>query len=103
MSKRTELLRKIRDILKRNGDKTLREIIRAINPVIGGWVSYFRIGNSTSTFGYIRNNISYKLMLFARKRKEGLGRKKWSKEILYSMGLFNNYHIEYYKKATFCP
>ena len=101
--KRKEFLRKIRDTIKQNRYKTLSDVIKVINPVIAGWVNYFRIGNSRSTFRYIKDNISYKLRLFVRKRREGLGKGKWSNKILYNMGLFNNYNIEYYKKVTLCP
>jgi RNA-directed DNA polymerase len=54
MKKHKEIGRKVKAALKPNRDKPLKEVIQSANPVIRGWVNYFRIGNSNSTlsFGY---------------------------------------------------
>ena len=104
MSKRSELLRKVRIILKKNWNKSLCEVIAEINLVIRGWVNYFKIGNSTSTLRYIKDNIILKLRLFERKKRKekGFGWKKWSNGMFYRMGLFGNYNVERYAKVNSC-
>jgi RNA-directed DNA polymerase len=54
MKKRKEVGRRVKAVLKAHHDKPLEEVIHAVNAVIRGWVNYFRIGNSNSTFYTIK-------------------------------------------------
>jgi RNA-directed DNA polymerase len=104
MKKRKEIGIKVRAVLKFHRDKPLKEVIQAVNAVIRGWVNYFRIGNSNSTFYKVRYFIEKKVRRFVAKRKglKGFGWKRWSKEEIYQKwGLYNDYRICYlYPKAT---
>ena len=76
----------------------LKEVIQAVNEVIRGWVNYFRIGNSNSTFDKVRYDIERKVRRFVMKRKKlkGFGWKRWSREEIYQKwGLYNDYRIRY--------
>ena len=42
MKKRTELLRKLKGIFRRSVSQPLRGVIDQINPILRGWVNYFR-------------------------------------------------------------
>lgn len=104
MKKRKEIGQKVRAVLRARRDKPLKEVIQAVNAVVRGWVNYFRIGNSNSTFYKVRYFIEKKVRRFVAKRKglKGFGWKRWSREEIYQKwGLYNEYHIRYlYPKAT---
>jgi len=72
--------------------------------VLRGWVNYFRIGISSSTFYKVRYFIERKVRRFVMKRKglKGFGWKRWSREEIYGKwGLYNDYQIRYlYPKAA---
>jgi len=97
---RKKLLDKLRDLFKRYKSQPVAPIVEKANPIIRGWVNYFRIGNSSRVFGYIDVWVDKKLrrhLMRARKRK-GFGWKRWSREKLLNMtGIYTDYHIEYYR------
>jgi len=102
--KRIEVGRKVKAVLKANWNEPLKEVIQAVNAVIRGWVNYFRIGNSNSTFNKVRNDIEKKVRKFVMRRKKlkGFGWKRWSREEIYQKwGLYRDYRIRYiYLKAA---
>ena len=104
MKKRKEIGKKVKAVLKAHHDQPLREVIQAVNTVIRGWVNYFRVGNSNSTFDKVRYYIEKKVRRFVLKRKglKGFGWKRWSREDIYKKwGLYNDYQIRYlYPKAA---
>jgi RNA-directed DNA polymerase len=93
-----EIGRKVKAVLKAHHDKPLEEVIQAVNAVVRGWVNYFRIGNSSSTFDKVKHFIEKKVRRFVMKRKgwKGFGWKRWSREEIYGKwGLYNDYQIRY--------
>lgn len=99
MKKRTELLRKIKRVLASNRHRTVEDVVKMINPIIRGWVNYFRVGNSARTFGYVKNHIEKKVRRFAMRARlrKGFGWKRWSRETIYGRwGLYNDYQIRYW-------
>jgi len=102
--KRQEIGKKIKAALKANWNKPLKEVIQTVNAIIRGWVNYFRIGNSNSTFNKVRDYIEMKVRKFVMRRKKlkGFGWKMWSREEIYGKwGLYNDYRIRYvYPKAN---
>jgi RNA-directed DNA polymerase len=104
MKKRKEIGRKVRAVLKIHRSRPLEEVIQAVNVVVRGWVNYFRIGNSNSTFYKVRYFIEKKVRRFVAKRKglKGFGWKRWSREEIYEKwGLYQDYRIRYlYPKAV---
>lgn len=104
MQARTVLLRKLKEIFHKHLSQPLDRVIYRINPILRGWVNYFRIGNSSRCFGYVKDWVEKKVrrhLMKARKRK-GFGWKRWSRGELYQMGLYKDYQIRYYSplKAT---
>ena len=101
-----EIGKRVRAVLKANWNKPLKEVIQAVNAVIRGWVNYFRIGNSNSTFCKVSNYTEKKVRRFVMKRKKrkGFGWKRWSREVIYQeWGLYNDYRIQYlHPKAAPC-
>jgi RNA-directed DNA polymerase len=55
MTTRTKLLRKIKEVFRRHQSQPLDRIIRQVNPILRGWTNYFRVGNSSKCFGYIKD------------------------------------------------
>jgi len=97
--KRTQLLRKLSEVIYRFRSQPVRHVISAINPILRGWCNYFRIGHSSRCFCYIRWWVEKKVrqhMQKARKRK-GFGWERWSTAYIYStLGLYNDYKVRYY-------
>jgi RNA-directed DNA polymerase len=75
-------------------------VIERINPILQGWVNYFRVGHSSRCFAMIQDWVEKKIrrhLMRARKCK-GFGWKRWSREWLHNvLGLFNGYRIRYYE------
>lgn len=96
MRKRTELLRKLKDIFRRFCSQPVTRVVELINPILRGWVNYFRHGHSSRCFTYVRQWVEKKIrrhLMRARKRR-GFGWKRWStKRLLSSLGLFDDYRI----------
>ena len=42
-----DLLRKLKEVFRQHRSHHVRQVIDEINPILRGWVSYFRIGNSS--------------------------------------------------------
>ena len=95
---RTKLTRKVKEICRNNRSQPVGQMIAQINPVVRGWVNYFRVGHSSHTFGNVRSWVERKVrrhMMRARKRK-GFGWKRWSSRWIYeALGLYNDYKVRY--------
>lgn len=90
---------KIREIIKRGGSTSSKEIVSQINTVLTGWVNYFRVGNSSKAFSEIRDYAEMKVrtLLTRRKRrkKRSVGWRRWSNEYLYGvLGLYWDWKIQ---------
>jgi RNA-directed DNA polymerase len=98
MKKRTALLRKLKEIFRQSVSQPVRRVIGLINPILRGWVNYFRVGNSSGCFSSIKLWVEKKVrrhLLRARGRK-GFGWKRWSTQWIYdTLGLFNDYRVVY--------
>jgi RNA-directed DNA polymerase len=100
MKARTALLRELKDVFRRYQSQPVDRVIYLINPILRGWVNYFRVGNSSECFGYIKDWVEKKIrrhLMYARKRR-GFGWNRWSRDLLYdTLGVFNDYGVRYYK------
>ncbi|MBA3814768.1 MAG: group II intron reverse transcriptase/maturase [Alphaproteobacteria bacterium] len=106
MKARTALTRKIKDIFKRTRSQPIKGVIEEINPILRGWTNYFRIGNSSHSFGYIQNWVEKKIRrhLMRSCKRKGFGWKRWSSQWIYaSLGLFKDYQIRYHQLAKVSP
>lgn len=95
MSSRTKLLQQLKDIFRRYNSQPISRVINLINPILRGWVNYFRIGHSSKYFGYVKDWVQKKIRRFlmrARKRK-GFGWKRWSRDWINTLGVFNAYYV----------
>lgn len=87
MQARVNVMAKIKDVFKRHESQPLSRVRDLINPILRGWVQYFRIGNSSKTFGYIKDWLTKKIRrhLMKAKGKQGFGWKQWSTKDLYAI------------------
>lgn len=93
-----EIGRRVKTVLKTNCAMPLNEVIQSVNIVVRGWVNYFRIGNSSSTFNKVKDDIEKKVRKFVmrRQKRKGYGWKRWSRADIYQKwGLYNDYRIRY--------
>ena len=100
MKARTALLQKLKDVFRRHQSQPVDRVIYLINPILRGWVNYFRVGNSSECFGYIKDSVEKKIrrhLMHARKRR-GFGWNRWSRAWFYeTLGLYNDYGVRYHR------
>jgi group II intron reverse transcriptase/maturase len=106
LKKRTALFERLREIFRQHISWPVETVIAKINPVLRGWVNYFRVGHSSICFGVVKRWVEEKVrrhLMRARGRK-GFGWKRWSSEWLYGqLGLFNNYQLRRCSGAKVAP
>ena len=94
--KRVALFTKLREVFRRQVSQPVRGVIAEINPILRGWVNYFRIGNSSQCFSMIKRWVERKIrrhMMGARHRL-GMGWKRWSTQWIHGrLGVFNDYRL----------
>jgi RNA-directed DNA polymerase len=94
VKKRTELLRKLRDVFRSHRSQPASRVIREINPILRGWVNYFAHGHASRCFSYVRDWVEKKVRrhLARNSKRSGFGWKRWSRRWLYThLGLFGAY------------
>ena len=96
LKKRTALFAKLREIFRQHVSQPVEKVIEMINPILRGWMNYFRIGHSGRCFSKVRDWVEKKIrrhLMRARLRK-GKGWKRWSSEWIYRvLGLYNDYRL----------
>jgi RNA-directed DNA polymerase len=106
LKKRTALFEKLREIFRQHVSWPVEIVIAKINPILRGWVNYFRVGHSSSCFYMVKRWVEKKVrqhLMRARGRK-GFGWKRWSSEWLYErLGLFNEYQLRRWPGAKVAP
>src|ERR1700687_907752 len=106
LKKRTALFEKLREVFRQLVSWPVETVIARINPILRGWVNYFRVGHSSICFGVVKRWVEEKVrrhLMRARGRK-GFGWTRWSSEWLYDrLGLFNNYQLVRWSGAKVAP
>ena len=102
LKKRTALFENLREIFRQHVSWPVEKVIGKINPILRGWVNYFRVGHSSICFYMVKRWVEKKVrqhLMRARGRK-GFGWKRWSSEWLYErLGLFNDYRLRRWSGA----
>jgi RNA-directed DNA polymerase len=102
LKKRTALVRKLQEVFRRWRSQPVRRVIAEINPILRGWVNYFRVGNAARCFSIVRSWVERKVrrhMTRARGQR-GFGWKRWSRVWLHTtLGLFADYRVRYWGRA----
>jgi len=55
LTQRTALLEKLKEIFRHYDSQPVGRVITEINPILRGWVQYFRIGHAARCFAYVTN------------------------------------------------
>jgi RNA-directed DNA polymerase len=100
LKKRTALFGKLREIFRRSVSQSVEKVVEEINPVLRGWVNYFRVGHSGRCFSKVKDWVEKKVRrhLMRARNRQGYGWKRWSKAWIYGpLGLFNDYQVRYYQ------
>jgi len=101
-----EVLRKVRHALRASGHLSVQQAVARVNPIVRGWVNYFRVGNSSREFNAVRIGVERKVRRFAVKKlkRKGFGWTRWSSAVVYrTWGLFDDYQIRYRNRAKAAP
>jgi hypothetical protein len=101
-----EVLRKVRNTLRGSRHLSVQDAVTRVNPIVRGWVNYFRVGNSSREFDVVRNAVELKVRRFAVKKlkRRGLGWTRWSSKTVYgSWSLFDDYQVRYRRRAKAPP
>jgi len=88
-----ELRHKLREVFRRRQSHPAKSVIREINLILAGWVTYFRIGHASRDFTSIRDWVEKKVRrhLERARKRPGFGWKRWSRQWLYQgLGLYGD-------------
>jgi RNA-directed DNA polymerase len=98
LTQRTALLAKLREVFRRYQSQPAGRLIAEINPILRGWVNYFRIGNASRCLAYVRLWVEQRVRrhLMRARGRRGFGWKRWSTAWLHDrLGLFGDYRVRY--------
>ena len=103
LEKRTDLLRKLKLVFRKYRSQPLIRVVAQITPVLRGWVRYFAIGNSSRYFTFVRRWVEQKVRrhVMRSRGRPGFGWRKWDLKWVYrDLGLFDDYHVRYYRPRS---
>lgn len=90
------ILREVRKELRVSRHLPVQEAVKRVNPIVRGWVNFFRRGNSSRALGSVKYHVERKVRRFAAKQRgiRGFGWQRWSSGVVYEQwGLFNDYRV----------
>ena len=90
---------KIRETIRRGGSTPEKDLVKRLNASVGGWVNYFRVGNSSDAMSEVREYLEMKVRTLLtrrkRRRKTSVGWRRWSNEYLYgTLGLYWDWKVQ---------
>ena len=97
---RKALQRKLKGVFRRNKSQSVDKVIDLVNPILRGWVNYFRVGHSGRCFEDIRDWVEKKVRrhMMSARNLGGFGWDRWSRAELYeTLGLYSDYRVRYYR------
>ncbi len=92
--KLASLKERVRAVLRHNRHIEVSAVVKQLNPILRGWLDYFRIGHAERVLLKLRNYVELRVRRFAAKqrKRQGFGWKRWSREVVYRRwGLYDNY------------
>ena len=61
LKKRTALLATLRHVFRGRRSQPIQWVVDQINPILRGWVNYFKVGHSSQCFGYVKDWVEKKI------------------------------------------
>ena len=101
--KRKQHIDELQEIFHQYRSQPIGEVIRKINSKLRGFCNYFRIGQTTRCFSYIRWWVMKKVRrhLQRARGRSGYGWKRWSSAFIYGvLGLYYDYKLKRYAPAV---
>jgi RNA-directed DNA polymerase len=95
---RTALLRELKEVFRRYQSQPAERLIAEINPKLRGRANYFRVGNASRCFSFVRAWVERRVRrhLVKARNRRGFGWKRWSRAWLHErLGLFADYRVRY--------
>jgi len=99
LKQRTSLLQRLREVFERHRSQPVGWVITQINPILRGWVQYFRVGNASRCLAFVKVWVEQRVRrhLMRARGRPGLGWKRWSTAWLYDrLGLYRDYRVRYW-------
>jgi RNA-directed DNA polymerase len=87
---------RIRQIVNHRRPVKVEQMIQEVEPILRGWVNYFKIANSSRKFNIVKEYTAQRIRKFMRKRRQraGYGYKQYPDTYLYQgLGLYNDYRV----------
>lgn len=87
---------KLREKTAKHINRKVSAVVMEVNPILRGWVNYFRIGHSSSVFNEVREYALCRMRRYLRRRqgKHGYGWKNLPNEFFYgTLGLYYDYKL----------
>ena len=106
LKKRTALFAKLREVFRQHVSRPVETVIAKINPILRGWVNYFRVGHSSSCFSMVKRWVEMKVRKHLKRARgrNGFPWKRRTSEWLYDgLGLFNDYQLRRWSGAKVAP
>jgi RNA-directed DNA polymerase len=103
MKARTKLLQDLKDVFRRFVSQPVGRVIDIINPKLRGWANYFRVGQASRCFSYIKDWVEKKVRrhLLRAQNRRGFGWNRWSREWMYkNLGLYDDYKVRPYRPES---
>src|SRR5262249_55560931 len=97
--KRTQMLRRLGETMRKYLHVPVADVVqRIVNPIVRGWVNYFRWGNAGRDLSYVAWQVDMKVRRFAsRQRPKRRGSRTWTtwsaQEIYGEWRLFHSYEV----------
>jgi RNA-directed DNA polymerase len=84
LTKRTALLGKLKEVFRRFRSQPVTRVVELTRPILRGWVNYFRVGDSSRCFSFVRQWVIRKIRrhLMRSRGQPGFGWKRWSNQWL---------------------
>ena len=95
-TKRTALLRKLKELCQHHASQPADRVRDVIHPVLRGWVRSCAVGDSSRCCGFLKDWVEKQVRrhLMRARNRNGFGWKRWSRRWLYdTWRLFHNYRV----------
>jgi group II intron reverse transcriptase/maturase len=92
--------RRIRQVVNHHRPVKVGQVVSELEPVLRGWVNYFRMANSARKFGKVKFYAAQRIRRFMRRRRQrsGYGYREYPDSYLYQrLGLYNDYRVKWAK------
>jgi RNA-directed DNA polymerase len=106
LKQRTSLLQRLREVFERHRSQPVGWVITQINPILRGWVQYFRVGNASRCLAFVKVWVEQRVRrhLMRARGRSGLGWKRWSTAWLYDrLRLYQDYRVRYWALPERAP